>query len=91
MVQQRARLYSYWLPPIFWAAAIFAGSTDVLSANNTGTWLAFLVNVILGHPLPPPQFEALHYAVRKGGTSSSTSSSVCCFFAPFARTGAAGR
>src|ERR1043166_5765562 len=67
MVQQRTRLYRYWLPPTVWAALIFAGSTDVLSSGQTGSLLETVFNAILGHPLPPSQFAALHFAVRKAG------------------------
>lgn len=67
MVQQRARLYLYWIPPAVWAALIFIGSTDVLSAGETGSLLEATLNAILGHPLPASQFAALHFAVRKAG------------------------
>ena len=67
MVQQRARLYLYWIPPIVWAAAIFAASTELLSSDQTGRLLAAGVNAVFGHPLSSPQFAALHFAVRKAG------------------------
>src|SRR6266550_3407816 len=67
MVQQRARLYLHWIPPIVWAAVIFAASTELLASDATGRLLAAAVNAILGHPLPPSQFAALHFAVRKAG------------------------
>lgn len=67
MVQRRARLYRYWLPAIVWAALIFAASTDWLAAGHTGGWLAAIVEAVLGHPLPPAQFDRLHFAVRKAG------------------------
>ena len=67
MVQQRARLYRHWIPPIAWAALIFVGSTEVLSSGETGSLLEAGLTAILGHPLPPSQFAALHFAVRKAG------------------------
>jgi VanZ family protein len=67
MVQRRARLYRYWVPPILWAAVIFAGSTSVLGAPNTAPILATFLNAVFGHSLAPSQFEMVHYLVRKGG------------------------
>jgi VanZ family protein len=67
MVQQRTRLYRYWVPPIVWAALIFAGSTHVLSGAQTGSWLAWVVHAVIGHPLPATEFDSLHFAVRKAG------------------------
>lgn len=65
MVQQRARLYRYWLPPILWAAVIFAASSNALSAPNTASILAMILNAVLGHPLPLSQFDMVHFLVRK--------------------------
>jgi VanZ family protein len=67
MVQRRARLYRYWIPPILWAAVIFAGSTDALGAPNTAPILATILNAVLGRSLAPSQFEMIHYLVRKAG------------------------
>ncbi len=57
----------FWLPPILWAGVIFAASSDVLSSAHSGSWLATLINAIIGHPLPPSQFDAVHFALRKAG------------------------
>src|ERR1700736_16562 len=65
MVQQRTRLYRYWLPPLLWAALIFTASGNAFAAANTGPVLATILNTILGHPLTPPQFETAHYLIRK--------------------------
>jgi len=59
--------WRYWLPAIVWAAVIFAGSTELLSAEETGRALAVVVKAVIGHPLPPSQFSLLHFAVRKAG------------------------
>jgi VanZ family protein len=61
---ERAR---YWLPPLLWTCVILLASTDVLSAAHSGPWLQTIVTAILGHALPPQQFNVLHFAVRKGG------------------------
>lgn len=53
------------MPVILWATLIFAASTDVLSSDQTGRVLAAVVHAVVGHPLPPSQFDALHYGVRK--------------------------
>jgi VanZ family protein len=65
MVQRRARLYRYWFPPILWAAVIFGGSGNALSAPNTASILATILNAVVGHPLAPSQFEMVHFLVRK--------------------------
>ena len=65
MVQRRARLYRYWVPPILWAAVIFLGSGNALGASNTAPILATILNAVLGHPLAPSQFEIVHFLVRK--------------------------
>lgn len=57
----------FWIPPILWTAVIFAASTDSFSSANTGTWLADTIEAILHHPLPPSQFEAIHFILRKTG------------------------
>lgn len=67
MVYQRTGLYRYWIPPIVWAALIFVGSTDLLSSLQTSSWLASILNAIVGHPLPRPEFDTLHFAIRKAG------------------------
>lgn len=57
----------YWLPPILWAAVIFTASSALFSADHTGLVLETILTAIVGHPLPAPQFDAIHFAVRKAG------------------------
>ena len=44
---------------------ILLASSDALSAANSGPWLQTLVTTILGHALPPHQFNLLHFVLRK--------------------------
>lgn len=55
----------YWLPVILWAAVITLASADEFSARNTGTVIEKVIAAILGHPLPPEQFDPLHFVIRK--------------------------
>ena len=57
----------YWLPAILWAAAILAASSDAFSARETGSLLESVITRLLGHPLPPHQFDLMHFVIRKGG------------------------
>jgi VanZ family protein len=57
----------YWLPPLLWTAVIFAASTDWFSAGHSAPLLARLIEAVLGRPLPPSSFDALHFFVRKLG------------------------
>ncbi len=57
----------FWLPPALWTAVIFAASTDFFSSAHSAPWLASIIDAILGHPLPPSQFDVLHFVVRKAG------------------------
>ncbi len=59
-------LVRYWLPPILWAAVIFAASSDLFSSGHTAPLLETIITAILGHPLQPAQFDAIHFVVRKG-------------------------
>ena len=65
MVHQRTRLYRYWLPPILWAAVIFAASGNAFAAANTAPVLASILNAFLGRAPTPSQFETIHFLVRK--------------------------
>ena len=64
---RRAGLYRYWIPPILWAAVIFAASTSVFSAAHTGSILESIVTAIVGHPLKTSQFDVIHFLARKAG------------------------
>jgi VanZ family protein len=55
----------YWLPLIGWVAVIFTASTDVFSAEHTGSVIESIISAIVGHPLPSELFEPLHFAIRK--------------------------
>ncbi len=54
-----------WLPTLLWTAVIFAASSDPFSAGNTGSLLEKLIEIIVGHPIAPSQFDLAHFAVRK--------------------------
>ena len=66
-MSNRPRLWRYWLPPVLWAAAIFAGSSTVLSSEHTAPLIETIVDAIFGHPLQPSQFNVIHFLVRKAG------------------------
>jgi len=66
-MDNRARLYLYWLPPIVWAALIFYGSSRVLSSEHTAPVIESILNAIIGHRLKPSQFNVIHYCIRKAG------------------------
>ena len=55
----------YWLPPAIWTCVILLASGDFFSTNHTGPWLQTLITTILRHPVSPPQFEAIHFLIRK--------------------------
>jgi len=54
-----------WFPPILWSALVLGASTDLFSAAHTGSVLDTLSRALLGHPLPQPIFDPLHFAIRK--------------------------
>lgn len=55
----------YWLPPLVWIAVIFSGSSDLMSAAHTGLWLDHVIRTLIGRSLPAPQFDRLHFLLRK--------------------------
>jgi VanZ family protein len=55
----------YWLPPALWTFVILLASFDPLSASHTGPVLETIITTIVGHPLPPAQFDVVHFLVRK--------------------------
>lgn len=55
----------YWLPPAIWTCVILLASFDPFSASHSGPLLETIINAIVGHPLPPAQFDAVHFLVRK--------------------------
>lgn len=44
---------------------MLAASTDFFSAAHTAPLLDSVVRALFGHPLPPPQFDPLHFLIRK--------------------------
>ena len=58
-------LLRFWVPPLLWTGVILAASFDLFSAAHTAPWLADLLRLLVGHPLPEPRFEQMHWIVRK--------------------------
>lgn len=59
------RILYLWLPPILWLGVI-AWESFRLSSNVTGVWLSDLLTA--AHiPMSYPQFEVLHFFLRKLG------------------------
>ncbi len=57
--------FRYWLPLVIWIAVIFAASTDLFSAQHTGSVIESILAAIFGHALPQKQFDPLHFVIRK--------------------------
>ena len=55
----------YWLPPALWTCVILLASFDPFSASHSGPLLETIITAIVGHPLPPAQFDLVHFLVRK--------------------------
>jgi VanZ family protein len=55
----------YWLPPALWTCVILLASFDPFSASHSGPLLETIITAIVGHSLPPAQFDAVHFVVRK--------------------------
>jgi len=65
--RSRAIAFSrYWLPVLLWAAAIFTGSSDTLSSNNTSRFLEPVIRWVLPR-LSAEAIDAVMIVVRKGG------------------------
>src|SRR5215470_13916368 len=59
-------LLKYWAPPIIWMSVIFWFSTDLFSADNTGSLLSNVVSFI--YPGATRElFDSIHFYVRKAG------------------------
>ncbi|MBO0800523.1 MAG: VanZ family protein [Blastocatellia bacterium] len=54
----------YWLPPILWMSAMFFFSTDIFSAEETGSVLRSLIHSLLPF-LGEEGFQSLHFLIRK--------------------------
>ena len=57
--------YKYWLPAILWMAVIFVFSTDLFSAEHTGSILEFVLRKIRPD-ISEDSLDILHFCVRKG-------------------------
>ncbi len=57
--------FRYWLPLLAWTAVIFMASTDVFSAQHTGSVIQTIIVAIIGHPLPLEDFDPVHFLIRK--------------------------
>jgi len=56
----------HWAPPIIWMSMIFWFSTDLFSADNTGSLLSNVVSFI--YPGATQElFDSIHFYVRKAG------------------------
>ncbi len=65
MESQHHRLWRYG-PLVLWAALIFIGSTDLLSASNTGGLLGRMVLWLFPHA-GEATLRTLHFVLRKAG------------------------
>jgi VanZ family protein len=54
----------YWLPAILWTAVVFIASSDMFSAEHTGSVLEFVLTKVYG-PIPPDRFAFIHFLTRK--------------------------
>ena len=50
---------------MLWAAIILGASSDAFSAEHSATWLGEIIVRVVGHPLPPRQFNLIHFLIRK--------------------------
>jgi VanZ family protein len=65
--RSRAVAFSrYWLPVLLWAAAIFTGSSDTLSSNNTSRFLEPLIHWVF-RGASAEAIDAVMIVVRKSG------------------------
>ncbi len=63
---QRGRLIVvYWLPAVLWAVLVLLASSDLFSSSHSADWIGEIIIRVVGHPLPPRQFNVIHFAVRK--------------------------
>jgi VanZ family protein len=60
------RILVYWMPAVLWTAVILGTSNDLFSARYSGDWLGEIIIRIVGHPLPPREFNIVHFLLRKG-------------------------
>lgn len=55
----------YWLPAALWAALVLGASSDLFSSKHSGDWISEIILRVVGHPLPPRQFNLIHFLIRK--------------------------
>jgi VanZ family protein len=55
----------YALPALLWTACVLAASSDLFSANHTGSVLQSVVIALAGHPLSDEALELVQFVIRK--------------------------
>jgi VanZ family protein len=55
-----------WLPVVLWLMVILLESTDMMSAQHTGSFLLPLITRVFG-PIDPATFDFFHHWLRKSG------------------------
>ncbi len=56
-----------WLPVAVWLGLIALESTSLASAENTGSWLKALFQMVLPGAAVSNLFDLIHFLLRKGG------------------------
>ena len=79
----------YWLPAILWAAVLLSASGDAFSSTHSADWIGEIIIRFVGHPLPPRQFNLLHFLLRKVAHLTAYFIAGALFFRAV-RAGAAG-
>jgi len=54
-----------WLPPILWTAVVLAASSDLFSAQHTGSLFALAFARLFGHAPAGTWFDIVHVVIRK--------------------------
>jgi VanZ family protein len=60
------RFFYNWLPVGLWLIVIMVNSTDMMSAEHTGTILQAILTPLFGE-VPPRRFDLIHFVIRKSG------------------------
>jgi VanZ family protein len=82
--------HASWLPPLAWMAAILAMSSDVGSAELTGSILRPLVAAVLPGA-SPMQVDAIHFGLRKAGHLAAYGLLALLWLRPLLRAGLPSR
>ncbi len=61
----RRVLYN-WLPVVLWLMFIMFNSTDMMSAEHTGSILEAILTPLFGK-VSPQRFDLIHFVIRKSG------------------------